>query len=191
MIKISGMGQLEHYGKRLRSLPGQWPKAQASAANKAAAEVKKATKKDAATKTGLPSQPVGKRIWVKRADARRKSQLWSRVTAGLRKFSASYHKRPRGGSGGSLMARELKRGVKVGRNLLPGAWVGRSKRRGREFVGKRTSALRESAMYPSFDIGSVLDRSIKRNGDRIGSTALEKELARQVERRTKKHLVGL
>jgi len=187
MLKVSGFGALERYGKRLATLPKQWPKAQASAVNKAAAEVKKKTKAETVARTRLPAGPVGRRIWVKRADARKPTQ-WARVTAGQNKFSASYMKVKKKVRTKDLMARRVGKGVKLGMRSFPGAWIGKGKHR--QFVGKRTGKSAYPIVYPHVNIGPIIGKSVKRNGVKIGGKVMESELGKQVEKRLRKHMVG-
>ncbi len=180
MLKVSGFKELERYGKKLATLPNEWPKAQASAANTAGASLRKSVLAEVKAKTGLPAQPVGRRVFLRRADARNSRKLFSKVTGYRRKFSASYHKK-----GETLMARQTRSGVKVGRHNFADAWIGKGKHR--QFVGKRTSKSRYPIVYPSIDFGPIVDDAVKR-GEPKAQRVLFSAFNDQVDKRIRKHM---
>ena len=160
-----------------------YPKAMASALNKGARVTRTKSKDEIAARTGLPKGPVGKRLKMKRADGRKPTgQQSSRVSVFTRKFSASYRKK------GSFqpLGKQTRAGVRVGRHMFTGAWVGKSSRYGRPYVGKRTGKSRDSVMYPHIDMRA--DKITKRKADTIGMKTIEKEIGEQIEKRTRKYL---
>ncbi|MBC8873391.1 MAG: hypothetical protein H8E44_28475 [Planctomycetes bacterium] len=188
MLKISGTRALEAYGKKLAKLPEQWPKAQASACNAAGAAYRQRVLGEVKVRSGLPAQPVGRRVFLMRADARKGKRLWAKVTGYQRKFSASYHKGRKKGGAGTLMAIQTKSGATVGGRLFAGSWISKNKR-GRKFVGKRTGRTPEPFVTPSVDLGPIIGAAVKRNESKALSQ-LERELSRQVDVRLAKHMGG-
>lgn len=160
-----------------------FPKAAASACNKAARSLRSGTQKQLQSETGLPARIVGRRIFTTLADAR-KDWLWSKVSGYQTKVSASY--RP---DKIQLRATVSGRGARLGKAKFPGAWRGHSKRFNRDFIGARTTKSRDSMYFPSVDMEqrmkSVLE---KRSG--AANKMQQDELAAQVEKRLAKFAAG-
>lgn len=164
-----------------------FPKAAASACNKAARSLRSTTQKELVAKTGVPSGVIGKRLHARLADAR-KDRLNSRVRGYQTKVSASYRGKDASGVA-TLRARVSGRGASLGRAKFPGAWKGRSKRYGRDFIGARTGKSRDTMYFPAVEMESLVKTSLEKNA--VAANKMQQdELAAQVEKRLAKFALG-
>jgi len=183
MLKIDGFQHLQKVRKDLGKINKAMLREEANAVNVGARKARSLTQKATARRTGLSSRYIGRRIALKRANAR-KRRMAARVRAYSQKFSASYRDKAKGNA---LVAREMKRGgVKLGKVFFPGAWVGYSSRYRREFVGRRRGKMNMPIEYPSIELEPVINSTLNA-AQRIAGRVVEAEMAKRIEKLKRKY----